>query len=114
MLTRHAQGSMWRMCAPMFTPANPTSRKNKGVKGVSGKPFPIGFAPGLRVCGLLFFLYYLQAFELLESEAHYAALLALVLEVDGLVVVVDEDLLDKPAVVVESLRPLGNILVLHL
>ena len=38
MLTSHAQGSMWRMCAPMFTPANPTSRKNEGVKGVSGKP----------------------------------------------------------------------------
>src|SRR5215212_7551521 len=26
-----------------------------------------------RLCGLLFFLYYLQAFELLEGEAHYAA-----------------------------------------
>jgi hypothetical protein len=38
MLASHAQGSMWRMCAPMFTPANPPSRKNEGVKGVSGKP----------------------------------------------------------------------------
>src|SRR5215207_10872410 len=114
MLTRHAQGSMWRMCAPMFTPANPTSRKNKGVKGVSGKPFPIGFAPGLRVCGLLFFLYYLQAFELLESEAHYAALLALVLEVDGLVVVVDHDLRGHPAAVVKPLCPLGDVLVDYL
>jgi hypothetical protein len=34
-----ALGSMWRMCAPMFTPANPTSRKNEGVKGVSGNPY---------------------------------------------------------------------------
>src|SRR5215211_155454 len=42
------------------------------------------------------------------------ALLALVLEVDGLLVVVDEHLLDKPAVVVESLHPLRDVFVLHL
>jgi hypothetical protein len=45
-----------------------------------------------RVCGLLFFLYFLEALDLLEGEAHYATVLALVLEVDGLLVVVDEDL----------------------
>jgi hypothetical protein len=45
----------------------------------------------LRVCGL-FFLDNLQTFDHLEGEAHYAALFASVLEVDGLVVVVDEDL----------------------
>jgi hypothetical protein len=45
----------------------------------------------LGVCSL-FFLGYLQAFDLLEGEAHYAAVLALVLEVDGLLVIVDEDL----------------------
>src|SRR5918993_5991019 len=67
----------------------------------------------LGVCGL-FFLHYLQAFDHLEGEAHYATLLALVLEVDGLIVIVDEDLRHKPAVVVEPLRPLGDILVLYL
>ena len=40
----------------------------------------------------MFILDDLQAFDLLEGEAHYAAVLALVLEVDGLVVMVDEDL----------------------
>src|SRR5215208_3392146 len=39
-----------------------------------------------RVCCFLFFLYYLQTFDLLECEAHYAAVLALVLEVDCLLV----------------------------
>jgi hypothetical protein len=36
-----------------------------------------------------------------------------VLEVDGLVVVVDEDLRHKPAAVVEALRPLRDGLVLY-
>src|SRR5215207_3281510 len=67
-----------------------------------------------RVCGLLFFLYYLQSFDLLEGEAHYAAVLALVLEVDGLLVVVDEDLRRHPAAVVEPLRPLGDVFVDYL
>jgi hypothetical protein len=58
----------------------------------------------MRVCGLLFFfLDYLQAFDLLEGEAHYAAVLASVLEVDGLIVVADEDLRRNPAAVVEPL-----------
>jgi hypothetical protein len=61
-----------------------------------------------------FFLNYLKALDHLEGEAHYAALLASVLEVDGLIVVVDEDLLDEPAVVVEALRLLWDGLVLHL
>src|SRR5215207_6123221 len=68
----------------------------------------------LRRVYFFFILHDLQAFDLLEGEAHYAALLALVLDVDGLIVIVDEDLLDKPAVVVEPLCPLGDILVLHL
>src|SRR5215204_3937279 len=67
-----------------------------------------------RVCGLLFFLYYLQAFELLEGEAHDAAVLALVLEVEGLLVVVDEHLRRHPAAVVEPLRPLGDVFVHYL
>jgi hypothetical protein len=58
----------------------------------------------LRVCGL-FFLYYLQSLDHLEGEAHYAALLALVLDEDGLIVVVDEYLGEHPAVVVEALDP---------
>src|SRR5215212_5603602 len=36
------------------------------------------------------------------------------LEVDGLVVVVDEDLLHKPAAVVQPFGPLGDIFVLYL
>src|SRR5215203_2184014 len=67
-----------------------------------------------RVCGLLFFLYYLQTFDLLECEAHYAAVLALVLEVDGLLVVVDHDLRGHPAAVVEPLGPLGDVFVHYL
>jgi hypothetical protein len=66
----------------------------------------------LRVCRL-FFLHDLQALDHLEGEAHYAALLALVLEIDGLLIVVDEDLRRKPAVVVEALSPLWDGLVLH-
>src|SRR5215210_1462721 len=64
-----------------------------------------------RVCGLLFFLHYLQTFDLIEGEAHYAAVLALVLEVDCLIVVVDEDLRGHPAAVVEPLCPLGDVFV---
>src|SRR5215204_6599224 len=67
-----------------------------------------------RVCGLLFFLYYLQTFDLLEGEAHDAAVLALVLKVDCLLVVVDEDLRGHPAAVVEPLRPLRDVFVLYL
>src|SRR5215211_5782426 len=66
----------------------------------------------LRACRL-FFLHYLQALDHLECKAHYAALLALVLEVDGLVIIVDEDLLHKSAAVVQSLRPIWDGLVLH-
>src|ERR671912_2267956 len=67
-----------------------------------------------RVRGfLLFILDYLQAFDLLEGVAHDAAVLALVLEVDGLVVMVDEDLRRNPAAVVEPLCPLGDVFVLH-
>src|SRR5215216_495266 len=54
------------------------------------------------------FLHDLKALDHLEGVAHYAALLALVLEVDGLVVVVDKDLRHNPAVVVETLRPLWD------
>src|SRR5215207_3240081 len=67
----------------------------------------------LGVCGL-FFLDDLQSLDHLEGEAHYATLLALVLEVDCLVIVVDEDLRHKLAVVVEPLRPLWDIFVLYL
>ena len=59
-------------------------------------------------------LHYLQSLDHLEGEANYAALLALVLDVDYLVVAVEEDLLAKPAVVVEALRPLWDVLVLYL
>src|SRR5215213_10490006 len=67
----------------------------------------------LRVFGLFLF-HYPQALDHLEAEAHYAALLALVLDVDGLVVVVDEYLGEDPLVVVEPFCPLGDIFVLHL
>src|SRR5215218_6358944 len=67
----------------------------------------------LRVFGLFFF-HYPQALDHLEAEAHYAALLALVLDVDGLVVVVDEYLGEDPLVVVEPVGPLGDGLVLYL
>src|SRR5215208_2293930 len=65
------------------------------------------------VCGLVFFLHSLQAFDLLEGEAHDAAVLALVLEVDGLLVVVDHDLRRNPAAIVEPLCPLGDVFVLY-
>src|SRR5215213_10423299 len=61
-----------------------------------------------------FFLHHLQAFTLLEGEAHYDALLALVLEVDGLLVVVDHNLRGHPAGVVEPLCPLGDVFVHYL
>src|SRR5215218_3304356 len=67
-----------------------------------------------RVCGLLFFLYSLQTFDLLEGEAHDAAVLALVLKVDCLLVVVDEDLRRHPAAVVEPLCPLWDVFVHYL
>src|SRR5215213_2118897 len=67
-----------------------------------------------RVCGLLFFLYSLQTFDLLEGVAHDAAVLALVLEVDCLLVVVDHDLRGHPAAVVEPLCPLGDVFVHYL
>src|SRR5829696_2562458 len=67
----------------------------------------------MRVCGFLFFLDYLQSFDHLEGEAHDATVLALVLEVDGLLVVVDEDLRRNPAAVVEPLCPLGDVFVLY-
>src|SRR5215208_6895200 len=67
----------------------------------------------LRVFGLFLF-HYPQALDHLEGEAHYAALLALVLDVDGLVVVVDEYLGEDRLVVVEPFCPLGDIFVLHL
>src|SRR5215218_7232346 len=65
----------------------------------------------MRIWGFLFFLDDLQTFDLLEGEAHYAAVLALVLEVDRLLVVVDEDLRRNPAAVVEPLGPLGDVFV---
>src|SRR5215213_9503211 len=62
----------------------------------------------------VFFLDYLQAFDLLEGEAHYAALLALVLEVQRFIVVVDEHLGEDSLVVIESLSPLWDSLALYL
>src|SRR5215211_5129306 len=56
-----------------------------------------------RVFAFSFLFDYLQTLDHLEGEAHYAAVLALVLEVDGFVVVVDEDLRHKPVAVVEPL-----------
>ena len=63
---------------------------------------------------ILLFLDDLQSLDHLEGEAHDAAVLTLVLEVDGLLVIVDEDLRHKPAVVVEPLCPLGDVFVLYL
>src|SRR5215208_5260586 len=73
-----------------------------------------------RYIGMLLLLYFLvlfhhlQALDHLEGEAHHAALLALVLDVDGLIVVVDEDLGEHPTVVVEPLRPLWDSFALYL
>src|SRR5918994_5876105 len=60
----------------------------------------------LVLLSFLLLFHHLQALDHLEGEAHYAALLALVLDVDGLIVVVDEYLGEHPAVVVEPLSPL--------
>ena len=52
-----------------------------------------------RVCGFLFFLYYLQALDHLEGEAHHAVLLAQVLYATFLVPTntTDEELrVDEP------------------
>lgn len=56
----------------------------------------------------------LQALEHLEGEAHPAVIFAQVLEVDGLIVVVDEHLVEHPAFVVEALGLLGHGLVPYL
>src|SRR5829696_2189475 len=82
-------------------------------KCLEGEFSEVGLSLLLRACRL-FFLDYLQALDHFECKAHYAALLALVLEVDGLVIVVDEDLLHKSAAIVPALRPLWDGLVLHL
>src|SRR5215208_1021666 len=80
------------------------------TSGFSG----VGLALLRRVFVLSFLFDYLQALKHLEGEAYYAAVLALVLEVDCLLVVVDEDLRHKPAAVVEPLCPLWDIFVLYL
>src|SRR5215204_3184152 len=80
------------------------------TSGFSG----VGLALLRRVFVLSSLFDYLQALDHLEGEAYYAAVLALVLEVDGLVVVVDEDLRHKPAAVVEPLGPLRDLFVLYL
>src|SRR5215218_10112219 len=67
----------------------------------------------LGVCGL-FFLNYLQALDHVKGEAHYAAILAPVLDVDGLIVMVDENLRHNPAVVIEPLSPLWDSFALYL
>src|SRR5215216_8111025 len=67
----------------------------------------------LGVCGL-FFLDDLQALDHVKVEAHYAAILAPVLDVDGLIVMVDENLRENPAVVIESLSPLWDSFALYL
>src|ERR687890_2688822 len=80
------------------------------VEGVFSE---VGLSLLLRVCGLLF-LHDLKPLDHLEGEAHYATLLTLVLNVDGLVVVVDEYLVEDPLVVVEALGPLRDGLVLYI
>src|SRR5215216_3217177 len=67
-----------------------------------------------RVFVLSFLFDYLQALDHLEGKAHHAVLLAQVLDVDGLLVVVDEHLVEVPTVVVETLCPLGHGLVPYL
>src|SRR5215212_10720835 len=96
--------------APLHNNWKSKSYPRTSWKGNSAK---LGALLLLRVCGL-FFLDDLQALDHLEGEAHHAALLALVLEVDGLLVVVDEHLVEEPAVVVEALGPLGHGLVPYL
>src|SRR5215207_7255883 len=67
-----------------------------------------------RVFVLCFVFDDLQAIEHLEGEAHNAVILAQVLEVDGVVVVVDEHLVEHPAIVVKTLSPLGHGLMPYL
>src|ERR671917_1163886 len=107
--TDPSNGALNRSAGLWHTPASAASL------GPAMRPTHYGEGSSLLLLGVcgLFFLDYLKALDLLEGEAHYATLLALVLEVDGLLVVVDEDLLDKPAVVVDPLRPLWDGLVLH-
>src|SRR5918998_756171 len=108
--TDPSNGALNRSAGLWHTPASAASL------GPAMRPTHYGEGSSLLLLGVcgLFFLDYLKALDLLEGEAHYATLLALVLEVDGLIVIVDEDLLDKPAVVVEPLRPLRDIFVLYL
>src|SRR5215203_3383287 len=69
---------------------------------LEGAFLEVGLSLLLLACGL-FFLHDLQALDHLEGEAHYAAVLALVLEVDGFIVVVDESLGEDSLVVIETL-----------
>src|SRR5215203_4820648 len=62
----------------------------------------------LVLLSFLLLFHHLQALDHLEGEAHHAAFLSLVLDVDGLIVVVDEDLGEHPTVVVEALSPLWD------
>lgn len=62
---------------------------------------------------LLFVFHYLQAFDHFEREAHHASFLALMLEIDGIIVVVDEHLGEEAASVVEPLGPLRDGIVLN-
>jgi hypothetical protein len=55
-----------------------------------------------------FVFYYLQTFYHLEGVAHYAAVFAPALKVNGLVVIVDKYLGEDPLVVVEPLGPLRD------
>src|SRR5215203_2376462 len=100
-----------RTC-PLITLIHPSAWKWNSTKFAGTEFSDVRLVLLRRVCGFLFF-YYLQAFDLLEGEAHDAAVFPLVLEVDGLVVVVDHDLRRHPAAVVEPLCPLGDVFVLY-
>jgi hypothetical protein len=64
---------------------------------------------------LLFFFYYLtQGLKHLESEAHYAAVLAPTLEVESFIIVVGEHFGEESLVVVKTLRPSWDGLVIYL
>src|SRR5215208_7718390 len=101
-----------RTC-PLITLIHPSAWKWNSTKFAGTEFSDVRLVLLRRVCGLLFFLDYLQAFDLLEGEAHDAAVFPLVLEVDCLVVVVDHDLRRHPAAVVEPLCPLGDVFVLY-
>jgi hypothetical protein len=60
-----------------------------------------------------FVFYYLQTFDHLEGVAHYAAVFAPALKVNGLVVIVDKNLGEDPLVVVEPLGPLRDSPFFH-